>query len=234
MKENPEYLAWYRQDQIPIGSILWSCSESIQPLISLANTAWEAWEQLNSSYASTSGLMSSLWNPNSCKTLKDTDLLSTISKICNPFIMIFLLLNAPFLKKTSRCTFYLNSEVNIVTLLQPSKIHYTPLSYPKLFDKLLDFEKRLKETLQTTTSFVVTANSTTCHQIANPPTTSVPRTKSLHRTHNKKEPNPPQWSRSQRGGYNQNQNHNTSYYQLSTFQYILPRNGINYPEISKR
>ncbi|KAI4353779.1 hypothetical protein L6164_002707 [Bauhinia variegata] len=51
---NPEYLLWYRQDQILLSAILGSCSETIQPLISFANTAREAWDRLTLSYANSS------------------------------------------------------------------------------------------------------------------------------------------------------------------------------------
>ncbi|KAL4574586.1 hypothetical protein LXL04_021420 [Taraxacum kok-saghyz] len=51
---NPEYLLWYRKDQMILSALLGSCSESIQPLISSAPTARQAWERLNSSFASSS------------------------------------------------------------------------------------------------------------------------------------------------------------------------------------
>ncbi|CAH9121857.1 unnamed protein product [Cuscuta epithymum] len=51
---NPCYFTWYRQDQILISAILGSCTESVQPLLSSANTAQEAWDILASSYASAS------------------------------------------------------------------------------------------------------------------------------------------------------------------------------------
>ncbi|KAI4334831.1 hypothetical protein L6164_013540 [Bauhinia variegata] len=51
---NPEYLLWYRQDQILLSVILGSCSETIQPLISSADTAREAWDRLTISYANSS------------------------------------------------------------------------------------------------------------------------------------------------------------------------------------
>ncbi|VFQ95223.1 unnamed protein product [Cuscuta campestris] len=53
-KLNPVYLLWHRQDQILLGAILGSLSESVQPLISLATTAHEAWTRLTSNLASMS------------------------------------------------------------------------------------------------------------------------------------------------------------------------------------
>lgn len=51
---NPAYLPWYRKDQMIFSAILGSCSDSIQPLISSASTAREAWNRLHSSFASSS------------------------------------------------------------------------------------------------------------------------------------------------------------------------------------
>nr|GLL39974.1 uncharacterized protein LOC109168224 [Ipomoea trifida] len=49
-----EYTVWYRQDRIIVGALLESCSETIQPLISSTETAFEAWSWLSTSYASDS------------------------------------------------------------------------------------------------------------------------------------------------------------------------------------
>ncbi|KAJ9563151.1 hypothetical protein OSB04_008311 [Centaurea solstitialis] len=38
-RPNPDYLLWFRQDQIIISALLGSCSDSIQPIISSADTA---------------------------------------------------------------------------------------------------------------------------------------------------------------------------------------------------
>lgn len=51
---NPEYRTWYCRDQMIFSAMLGSCSDAIQPLISSATTAREAWTRLKSSFASTS------------------------------------------------------------------------------------------------------------------------------------------------------------------------------------
>ncbi|XP_019173588.1 PREDICTED: uncharacterized protein LOC109169180 [Ipomoea nil] len=51
---NPAHLTWFRQDQIITNALLGSCSDTIQPLISFAPTACDAWQQLVASYASAS------------------------------------------------------------------------------------------------------------------------------------------------------------------------------------
>ncbi|CAH9090173.1 unnamed protein product [Cuscuta epithymum] len=51
---NPCYMIWYRQDKTIISVLLGSCSKTIQPLLSSAATARQAWEKLTLTYASTS------------------------------------------------------------------------------------------------------------------------------------------------------------------------------------
>lgn len=53
-KANPQYTFWYRQDQIILGALLGSCSETIQPIVSSAETTQEAFKSLTESYASVS------------------------------------------------------------------------------------------------------------------------------------------------------------------------------------
>ncbi|KAK1437195.1 hypothetical protein QVD17_02983 [Tagetes erecta] len=53
-KPNPEYTAWFRQDQTLISALLGSCTETIQPIVSSATTAHQAWNRLTASYASAS------------------------------------------------------------------------------------------------------------------------------------------------------------------------------------
>ncbi|KAL9999031.1 putative Zinc finger, CCHC-type superfamily [Helianthus debilis subsp. tardiflorus] len=53
-KPNPEYRIWYRQDQILLGALLGSCSDTIQPLVSSAETSHQLFTRLTASYASVS------------------------------------------------------------------------------------------------------------------------------------------------------------------------------------
>ncbi|VFQ96794.1 unnamed protein product [Cuscuta campestris] len=53
-KLNPEYTAWFRQDQILLGALLGSCSDLVQPLVSLAETSHGVCSRLNSHLASMS------------------------------------------------------------------------------------------------------------------------------------------------------------------------------------
>ncbi|CAH9100248.1 unnamed protein product [Cuscuta europaea] len=51
---NPCYTIWYRQDKTIVSALLGSCTDTIQPLLSSATTARQAWEKLALTYASTS------------------------------------------------------------------------------------------------------------------------------------------------------------------------------------
>ncbi|VFQ62882.1 unnamed protein product [Cuscuta campestris] len=51
---NPAYTSWYRQDAIILSAILGSCTDLVQPLISLAETAADAWSRLAKNLANAS------------------------------------------------------------------------------------------------------------------------------------------------------------------------------------
>ncbi|KAM0042261.1 putative transcription factor interactor and regulator CCHC(Zn) family [Helianthus debilis subsp. tardiflorus] len=53
-KPNLEYRHWFRQDQILLGALLGSCSDTIQPIVSSADTSNELFKRLTESYAGVS------------------------------------------------------------------------------------------------------------------------------------------------------------------------------------
>lgn len=53
-KSNPEYISWYRKDQMVMSTILGSFSNQIKLLFCSATTDQEAWERLSTSFASSS------------------------------------------------------------------------------------------------------------------------------------------------------------------------------------
>ncbi|CAH9058819.1 unnamed protein product [Cuscuta europaea] len=69
---NPLYQTWYRQDKSILSALLGSCSDTIQPLLSSASTAKEAWDRLSQTYAGLSrGRIMSL-KSTFAKTVKGT------------------------------------------------------------------------------------------------------------------------------------------------------------------
>ncbi|CAH9112543.1 unnamed protein product [Cuscuta europaea] len=66
------YQTWYRQDKSILSALLGSCSDTIQPLISSASTAKEAWDRVSQTYAGLSrGRIMSL-KSTFAKTIKGT------------------------------------------------------------------------------------------------------------------------------------------------------------------
>ena len=158
VKPNPEYTAWYRQDQVIFSAILDSCSDAIQPIIASASTAKEAWNHLNTSYTSTSrsriiSLKSKLAkNPrgirpinkffNEMRSISD-ELALAESPIHDDDLLVHILSQ-------------LGDEYN--SIAAGIKILENPITFPELFDKLVDFKRALKESKPTTAPMIVTAN----------------------------------------------------------------------------
>ncbi|KAJ0496349.1 putative RNA-directed DNA polymerase [Helianthus annuus] len=144
-KPNPEYLKWFRQDQMIISAILGSCSDQIQPIISSADTARQAWDLLNSSYASGSqsriiSLKSRLAkNPRSSRTI--TEFLNDMKSIFDE-----LALTQSLIPEEDLVVHVMNQlgddYANLVAAL---KTRDTTIAFPDLFEKLLDHERTLKE-----------------------------------------------------------------------------------------
>ncbi|XP_019167701.1 PREDICTED: uncharacterized protein LOC109163413 [Ipomoea nil] len=51
---NPAYMAWYRQDQIILSALLGSLTDVLQPIISSASSAFDAWTRLSTTCAASS------------------------------------------------------------------------------------------------------------------------------------------------------------------------------------
>ena len=142
---NPEYLIWYRQDQTIISAILGCCSDQIQPLISSATTSKEAWERLNSSFASTSrsrviSLKSKLVkNPKGNRTI--AEFLQDMRAIADDLALA----QSPVTEEDLLVHVLSQLGEEYGTVVAAIKIRETPLTYSELFDKLSDFERALKE-----------------------------------------------------------------------------------------
>ncbi|KAL4580493.1 hypothetical protein LXL04_016688 [Taraxacum kok-saghyz] len=187
---NPEYLLWYCKDQMILSALLGSCSESIQPLISSAPTARQAWERLNSSFASSSrsriiSLKSKLTkNPKGNRSI--TEFLQEMRSIADALALA----QSPVSEEDLMV--YILSQLgdDYNTIAAAIKVREHPLSYSELFDKLTDYERALNETTSLIESTPLTANYTSRQQGSN-------YRNSTPRNHN----NRSHQSGSQRGGY---------------------------------
>ncbi|KAL4560332.1 hypothetical protein LXL04_032482 [Taraxacum kok-saghyz] len=194
---NPEYLLWFRKDQMLLSAILGSCSESIQPLISSASTAREAWQRLFSSFASTSSsriisLKSKLAkNPKGNRTITEflqemrslaDDLALAQSPVSEEDLMVYIL--SP-----------LGDDYS--TIAAAIKVRETPISYSELFDKLTDFERTLKDSAPTIDNIPTTVNYTSRQ-------TGPPQNNRNHSNYSQNNRN--HHHNSHRGGYRGNSN----------------------------
>ena len=144
-KPNPEYLPWLRQDQIILGALLGSCSDTIQPLVSSAETSYQAFKRLTESYAGISrsriiSLKSRLANNpkgnrpvaeflHDMKTISD-DLALAQSPVDEEDLIVHVLSQLG------------DDYAHIAAAL---KIRDTTITFHDLFEKLVDFERTLKE-----------------------------------------------------------------------------------------
>ncbi|KAM0001247.1 putative RNA-directed DNA polymerase [Helianthus debilis subsp. tardiflorus] len=144
-KPNPEYLKWFRQDQMIISAIIGSCSDQIQPIVSSADTARQAWDLLNSSYASGSrsriiSLKSRLAkNPRGSRSI--TEYLNDMKSIFDELALT----QSPIPEEDLVVHVMNQLGDDYANLIAAFKTRDTTIAFPDLFEKLLDHERTLKE-----------------------------------------------------------------------------------------
>ncbi|KAD2392962.1 hypothetical protein E3N88_39939 [Mikania micrantha] len=156
---NSAYTTWFRQDQVIFSAILGSCSDEIQPLIASASTAKEAWDRLTSNFASKSrsriiSLKSKLAkNPKGNRPV--FEFLNEMRSIADELALV----QSPIDEEDLLVHIInqLGDEYNNITAAL--KVRKQPVTYPELFDKLVDFERSLKE-VASSTLLIATANVT--------------------------------------------------------------------------
>lgn len=154
---NPAYTAWYRQDQIIFSAILGSCSDPIQPIITSATSSKEAWDRLSASYASQSrsriiSLKSKLAkNPKGSRSV--IEFLNDMWLISDELALVQSLVHEEDL--LVHILSRLGEEYGPITFAL--KVRETSISFAELFNKLVDFERYLKETKVPATPIIATA-----------------------------------------------------------------------------
>lgn len=144
-------------------------SDPIQPLISSAVTAYDAWNCLNSRFASASrsrviSLKSKLVkNPKGNRTI--SEYLQDMKSIADDLALV----QSPVSEEDLLVHILSQLGEEYGSIVAAIKIRETPLSYSELFDKLLDFERALKESHHPQTRFQLQSttlpNSKTDHLI---------------------------------------------------------------------
>ncbi|VFQ94022.1 unnamed protein product [Cuscuta campestris] len=160
---NPCYSIWFRQDQAIVGALLGSCADVVQPLISTAETAHAAWQNLHSSFASTSRgrivfLKSKLGkNPRGNRSI--TDYLHDMRTIADELALV----QSP-ISEEDLVVHVLNQvgpdydPISSAALLRPSAISFTELG-----DILKNHEAKLQSSNDADTVMMATANLTLQH-----------------------------------------------------------------------
>ncbi|XP_019184049.1 PREDICTED: uncharacterized protein LOC109178954 [Ipomoea nil] len=157
---NPDYLLWVRQDQIIVSALLESCSDSIQPLVSSASTAYDAWQRLTTTYASASrGRILSLkakltQNPrgtrsitvflNDMRSIADALALAQ-SPVSDEDLIVYILTQ-------------LGDEYN--SIFSVVCVRLKPISLAELADVLIDHERQLQADDRARQTVLATANIT--------------------------------------------------------------------------
>ena len=157
-KPNPLYQSWYRQDQILLGAILGSCSDTIQPIVSSAETAHQAFKILTDSYASVSrsriiSLKSKLAkNPKGSKSM--AEFLHEMKAIADELALA----QSPVLDEDLIVHILTQLGDDYKHITAALQIRDTPLTFSDLFAKLVDYERSLHETISAPT--IATVNYT--------------------------------------------------------------------------
>ncbi|KAL4570097.1 hypothetical protein LXL04_025748 [Taraxacum kok-saghyz] len=166
-KANPAYLPWFRQDQIILGEILSSCSETIQSVVSSAESARKAFQRLTESYASVSrsriiSLKSRLAN-NPKGTRSITEFLHDMKHIADELALA----QSPVDEEDLVVHILGQLGDEYAHIASALKIRDTPIKFPDLFEKLIDHKRTLKDSAAP--SVITTVNNTQKQSSRYPP-----------------------------------------------------------------
>ncbi|XP_019150962.1 PREDICTED: uncharacterized protein LOC109147760 [Ipomoea nil] len=157
---NPTHAVWFRQDQIIIGALLGSYSESLQSLTSSTTTVTEAWTRLTSTYANDSmgrviylktRLLS---NPRGSRSI--TEYLQDMRSIADSLATA----HNP-VSDSDLISYVLNRLGNeYATLIPAIRVQGGCINFGDLYSILTDHERMIKSIEEARQSHLVTANVT--------------------------------------------------------------------------
>lgn len=144
-KPNLEYRSWLRKDQIILGALIGSCSDTIQPLVSSTETSYQAFKHLTESYASISrsriiSLKSRLAN-NPKGNRPVAEFLHDMKTISDDLALA----QSPVDEEDLNVHVLAQLGDNYAHIVATLKVRDTTITFPNLFEKLVDFERTLKE-----------------------------------------------------------------------------------------
>ncbi|KAM0032657.1 putative transcription factor interactor and regulator CCHC(Zn) family [Helianthus debilis subsp. tardiflorus] len=159
-KPNPDFYPWYRQDQVILAALLGSCSSTIQPLIASADTSRDAWVRLTTSFANSSrsriiSLKSKLAsNPKGTRPV--AEYLREMKSIADELALVQNPIKDEDLMVHILCQLG-DDFKNIATSL---RLLESKITFPELFEKLVDFERELNLTSVQAPTLIASVNYT--------------------------------------------------------------------------
>ncbi|CAH9098367.1 unnamed protein product [Cuscuta epithymum] len=157
---NPCYSIWYRQDRTIISALLGSCADVIQPLISSATTAKQAWDKLSLTYASTSrGRIISLKTALSRTTKGGRSITEYVAEMYAISEALALAQN-PISEEDLVINILNGLGSDYGELRSAIRVRNTPLPLAELQDILLEHEQKLHEAGTSAQQLVPTAHYT--------------------------------------------------------------------------
>ncbi|KAL9997722.1 putative RNA-directed DNA polymerase [Helianthus debilis subsp. tardiflorus] len=160
-KPNPDFHAWYRQDQTILAALIGSCSPTIQSLIASADTSQQAWERLLTSYANTSrsrviSLKSKLAsNPKGNRTV--TDYLRDMKSIADELALV----QNPVKDEDLMVHILCQLGDDFKPVATSLRLLDSKITFPELFEKLVDYERELNVAAVSPQPTITTVNYTT-------------------------------------------------------------------------
>lgn len=159
-KPNPAYRLWFRQDQILLGELLGSCSDTIQPIVSSAVTSNELFTRLTESYAGVSqsriiSLRSKL--ATNSKGTKPVEYLNEMKAIADELALAHKPIDDDDL--IVHILTHLGDDYKEISATL--KIRDTPITFSDFYEKLVDHERSLQAS--TPATLIATVNSTQRH-----------------------------------------------------------------------
>ncbi|KAJ0533876.1 hypothetical protein HanIR_Chr09g0413451 [Helianthus annuus] len=157
-KPNPTYRLWFRQDQILLGALLGSCSDTIQPIVSSADTSNELFKRLTESYAGVSrsriiSLRSKLAT-NSKGTKPVAEYLNEMKAIADELALAQKPIDDDDL--IVHILTHLGDDYKEISAAL--KIRDTPITFSDFYEKLVDHERSLQTSKPV--SLIATVNNT--------------------------------------------------------------------------
>ncbi|XP_019197199.1 PREDICTED: uncharacterized protein LOC109191079 [Ipomoea nil] len=157
---NPAYTAWFRQDQTIISAILGSLSDTLQPIISSASSACDAWTRLSTNCAAASRSRIVSLKAKLAKNPKGNRSIETYMREMRAIADDLALAQSPVTEEDLVVHIFtqLGDEYNyIVTAL---RVRTDTVSYGEFHDVLTDYERILRDNETVAQVHMPTANAT--------------------------------------------------------------------------